>query len=184
MFVILISINQIISWTNHVQGSMQMIELKLHFLTKHLVKCEDPPWEGLVTSSLVLPGVAGEFGCWHAVCTQGWQNFCIGGGGVWGVILGSKLSSVLEQSILRLSKRIFRSISIKILWIDPLCWFRVKCGRGVRGPPLPCQLHGLSPGWLSRPQRPNLLRSWSLVPKGKPGEKQVSNGSCTCTRLS
>lgn len=51
-----------------------------------------------------------------------------------GFKLGSKLSSDLEQSILDLSKRIFRSISIKILWIlHPLCcWFRVKHGRGTR----------------------------------------------------
>lgn len=48
--------------------------------------------------------ITDKFGCWYAVCAQGWQNFykC-------GLYWATKLSSVLEQSILDLSAKLYKA---------------------------------------------------------------------------
>lgn len=66
------------------------------------------------------------------------------------LVLGSKLSSVLQQSILGLSTMIFRSTSMNILWSSAfLCLVQVSMEEGQGDPSPPWQLLGWVAGLAS-----------------------------------
>lgn len=135
-------------------GLCNWLNFKTVFWIKHFAKREKTPWKSLLSSALVMSVIATKSGGLYAVCTQGRAS------ATRGFTLGLKFSSVLEQSVLDLSTRIFRSISRKILWSLYLlcCCFRVKYGREA---PWSCNLPAATVGsqteQTSTPKPPLLL---------------------------